>query len=207
MFASVSFLFLNPISVTCILLTMIWLFIRKIFMKTPLQEFSSKPYLVILLLWLPETSTYINWNRSEELESHVLTIKRNSFANPSGSWRKLRTSLGSFLNYALVQRTYTIAGSPQPETIFSPKGAARIPGLSLSEFLFSFFPRSVGSAGGGDTVEIREAVKREREGKSRQGNSESQGSSGGAVKGRGTGYRHLLAPEALFSSETVSTIS
>ena len=81
------------------------------------------------------------------------------------------------------------------ETSFSPKGAAKIPGLSLSEFLFSLSPRSVGSGNGGDKKKI------EREGriegvKSRQRSSKTKEYSGGAVEGGEMGCWHMLALKA-----------
>lgn len=58
--------------------------------------------------------------------------------NASTSQRKLGKFLDRLLNSVLVQESYTVAGSPLPETRFSPEGAAGIPEVSLFEFLFSY---------------------------------------------------------------------
>lgn len=113
------------------------------------------------------------------------------------SWRKLGRSLGRVLNSVLVQRMHPIAGSPLPETSFSPQGASRIPGLSLSEFLFSFFPQSLGYDSEGDIKVIGEEAKRKGENKHRQEGSERK-CSGRSVEGGGIRSWHSLGSEHFF---------
>ena len=99
MLASVSFLILNLISILYNIFVT-WLSIIKtdssigVFQQMLFSNF---------VVFLPETSKYINWNRSEWPGSHVLTVEVHSFVNPSVFWRKLGKSLGRFLNSVLIQ--------------------------------------------------------------------------------------------------------
>lgn len=95
---------------------------------------------------LSETNRCICCNRSEQPGSHTpLTMKSNSFANPTGSWRGSGEPSVRFLNSVLVQGEKVTAASPRPPTGFSLKGAAGIPRFSSlfgSGFLLLVSPKS-----------------------------------------------------------------
>lgn len=116
--------------------------------------------------------------------------------------------ISRFLNSVLVQGTYTIAGSPLPETGFFLKGAARIPGfpgLSWSGCLFSISPGSVESGGRRDIEEREGGRGREGKGKSGQGAQKAKDTVEQLEAGW-EGARPFPASEAFLSSETVSKI-
>lgn len=103
MLASVSFLILNLIS---ILYNILMTQLSVIKMDSSI-EVSQQMLFSNSVVFLPETSKYINWNISEWPGSHVLTTEVNSFVNPSVFWRKLGKSLGRFLNSVLIKELST----------------------------------------------------------------------------------------------------